>query len=98
MKELPEGSDRKTNLELEEIATQFSDLRSVEGSATFSLQHNGFTLQRLQNPEEVQWDVAEQVGTFAHDTCTKCVSPPSSWLPKASPQPYEAAMMTWLCL
>ena len=47
MKELPEGVRQKTNLELEEVTTQFTDIRSLEHTSPFSLQQNGFTLQQL---------------------------------------------------
>ena len=61
MKELPEGVHQKTDLELEEVTTQFTDIRSLEHTVPFSLQQNGFTLQRLHCSNDVDWCDTQQV-------------------------------------
>ena len=54
---IPDGQ-RVTNFEAEQFPTSVTDMRSVK---PFTLTQNGFQLERLPCPAEVQWDEEEQV-------------------------------------
>ena len=54
---IPDGQ-RVTNFEAEQFPMSVTDMRSVK---PFTLTQNGFQLERLPSPAEVQWDEEEQV-------------------------------------
>lgn len=54
---IPDGQ-RDTNFEAEPFTMSVTDMRSVK---PFTLTQNGFQLERLPSPAEVQWDEEEQV-------------------------------------
>ena len=57
--ELPEGVDRASNLEYELHDVTVTDVRSAP--QPFSLQENGFKLEKLEVPKDVDWDNEEEV-------------------------------------
>ena len=52
--ELPEGLDRPSNLEIDEVDVDFTDLRTVQ--EPFDILRNGFQLERMEVPNDVNWD------------------------------------------
>ena len=56
--ELPKGQTQRTNFETEDFTFPVTDVRSVQ---PFTLKGNGFQLEKLDQPGDVQWDVEEQV-------------------------------------
>ena len=56
--ELPKGQTQRTNFETEDCTVPVTDVRSVQ---PFTLKGNGFQLEKLDQPGDVQWDVEEQV-------------------------------------
>ena len=61
--ELPEGVDRASNLEYELHDVTVTDVRSAP--QPFTLQENGFKLERLEVPKDVDWDNEEEVGNHS---------------------------------
>ena len=57
--ELPEGVDRASNLEYELHDVTVTDVRSAP--QPFSLQENGFKLEKLEVPKDIDWDNGEEV-------------------------------------
>lgn len=53
---VPDGQ-RITKFEAEQFTTSVTDMRSVK---PFTLTQNGFQLERLPSPAEVQWDEEKQ--------------------------------------
>ena len=53
--------DKASNLEFERHDVTVTDLRSVP--EPFSLQQNGFQLERLEVPSDVDWSIEEQAST-----------------------------------
>ena len=52
--ELPQGIDKPSNLEIDEVDVDFTDLRTVE--EPFDILRNGFQLERLEVPNDIDWD------------------------------------------
>lgn len=52
--ELPQGIDKPSNLEIDEVDIDFTDLRTVE--EPFDILRNGFQLERLEVPNDIDWD------------------------------------------
>lgn len=52
--ELPEGVDRPTNLEINEVEIDINDLRRSD--QPFNIVQNGFQLERLKVPDDIDWD------------------------------------------
>lgn len=87
--EKPEHIDRVTNLEHLEAEVPFTDLRTVENqSGDFTIQRNGFQLEKLHVPSDIDWDNDDDVSKpppssktslasiFMHlCTCTECCPP-----------------------
>ena len=64
--EKPEHIDRVTNLEHIEAEVPFTDLRTVENqSGEFTIQRNGFQLEKLHVPSDIDWDNDEDVSRSA---------------------------------
>ena len=60
--EKPEGVGRVTNLEHIECEVPFTDLRTVEDqSGEFTLQRNGFQLEKLHVPSDIDWQNEQDV-------------------------------------
>ena len=57
--ELPEGIDRASNLEYELHDVTVTDIRSA--SQPFTLQENGFKLERLEVPKDIDWRNEQEV-------------------------------------
>ena len=77
--ELPEGVDRASNLEYELHDVTVTDVRSAP--QPFSLQENGFKLEKLEVPKDVDWDNEEEVS--GHMTASLSIIPLgalSSWV------------------
>ena len=77
--ELPEGVDRASNLEYELHDVTVTDVRSAP--QPFSLQENGFKLEKLEVPKDVDWDNAEEAS--GHTTAILSLMPLgalSSWV------------------
>ena len=67
--ELPKGQTQRTNFETEDFTFPVTDVRSVQ---PFTLKGNGFQLEKLDQPGDVQWDVEEQVphsSLFQYPAC-----------------------------
>ena len=60
--ELPKGQTKRTNFETEDYTLPITDLRQVE---PFDLTRNGFQLEKLQDPHEVDWDNDENVSVHS---------------------------------
>lgn len=58
--ELPEDVDRASNLEIDEVEVDFTDLRT--GESPFDIVQSGFQLERLQVPKDIDWDDDRDVG------------------------------------
>ena len=58
--ELPEGVTRPSNLEVDEVGVDFTDLRTVK--EPFDIVRNGFQLEWLEVPDDIDWDVDSEVG------------------------------------
>lgn len=58
--ELPKGVTRPSNLEVDEVEVDFTDLRTVK--EPFDIVRNGFQLERLEVPDDIDWDVDSDVG------------------------------------
>lgn len=72
--ELPKGQTQRTNFETEEFTFPVTDVRSVQ---PFTLKGNGFQLEKLDQPGDVQWDVEEQVphsSLFQYPACCHLVT------------------------
>lgn len=63
--ELPEGVDRASNLEYELHDVTVTDIRST--SQPFTLQENGFQLERLEVPKDIDWNNEEEVSGYMND-------------------------------
>ena len=60
--EKPENVDRVTNIEHIETEVPFTDLRTIENqSGEFTIERNGFQLDRLHVPSDVDWDSDKDV-------------------------------------
>ena len=71
--EKPEGVDRVTNLEHIECEVPFTDLRTVESqSGEFTLRQNGFQLERLEVPSDIDWQNEQDVSMVAPDNALAC--------------------------
>ena len=57
--ELPEGVDKASNLEYDVRDVTVTDLHSATES--FSLERNGFVLEKLEVPKDIDWDNKEEV-------------------------------------
>ena len=57
--ELPENVQKRCNVNLEASLVTFSDLRKVP--EPFTLLRNGFTLEKMQPPADMQWNDVTQV-------------------------------------
>ena len=68
--ELPNGQTQRTNFETEDFTFPVTDVRSVQ---PFTLKGNGFQLEKLDQPGDVQWGVEEQV---PYSSLCHCPSPP----------------------
>ena len=72
--EKPEGVDRVTNLEHIECEVPFTDQRTVEDqSGEFTLQRNGFQLEKLHVPSDIDWQNEQDVSfnLCVHLVCTE---------------------------
>jgi len=67
--ELPKGQAKRTNFETEDFTFPVTDVRSVQ---PFTLKGNGFQLEKLDQPGDVQWDFEEQV---PHSSLCQCPEP-----------------------
>ena len=63
--ELPEGVDRASNLEYELHDVTVTDIRSVP--QPFTLQENGFKLEKLEVPKDIDWANEEEVSGHMKD-------------------------------
>ena len=68
---LPKGQTQRTNFETEDFTFPVTDVRSVQ---PFTLKGNGFQLEKLDQPGDVQWDVEEQV---PHSSLCPCLDLPT---------------------
>ena len=65
--EKPENVDRVTNIEHIETEVPFTDLRTIENqSGEFTIERNGFQLDKLHVPSDVDWDSDKDVSMHAY--------------------------------
>ena len=57
--ELPAGAAKSSNLEVNEVEVDITDLRTVK--EPFDIVQNGFQLERLNVPDDINWDVDTDV-------------------------------------
>ncbi len=73
--EKPENVDRISNLEHVDTEVPFTDLRTIEDqSGEFTLERNGFQLEELHVPSDIDWDDDDDVSSL----CNPRRSPASS--------------------
>lgn len=69
--EKPENIDRVTNLEHVETEVPFTDLRTIESqSGEFTIEKNGFQLEKMHVPSDVDWDNDKDVSMLAQAACS----------------------------
>ena len=81
--EKPENVDRISNLEHVNTEVPFTDLRTIEDqSGEFTLERNGFQLEKLRVPSDIDWDNDDHVSSLCNPRRSPCL--PRQFLPLPS--------------
>jgi len=74
MYEKPEDVDRISNLEHVNTEVPFTDLRTIEDqSGEFTLDRNGFQLEKLHVPSDIDWDNDDDVSSLCNPRRSPCL-------------------------
>ncbi|DBB05482.1 TPA: hypothetical protein ACH3X1_012441 [Trebouxia sp. C0004] len=78
--EKPETVDRTSNLEHVNTEVPFTDLRAIEDhSGEFTLERNGFQLEKLHVPSNINWENDDDVSSLCSSRRSPCL--PKQLLP-----------------